>query len=172
MPEKISVLFCCMGNICRSTMAEGVFRAMVKKEPYRGLVAKVDSCGTISYHTGDSPDDRTMETLAAHGITDYTHRARTLQAADFDRFDYIFAMDHQNLKDLTQYKRRKPDCKAQIMLFGAYATPDGPDSSNTTHEVISDPYYGGRDGFQKAYEQTTRFSKNFLQARFPEVSLP
>ncbi|CAK7212418.1 Low molecular weight phosphotyrosine protein phosphatase [Sporothrix curviconia] len=172
MPDQISVLFCCMGNICRSTMAEGVFQAMVKKEPYRGLVAKVDSCGTISYHTGDDPDDRTLATLAAHGITDYTHRARTLQAADFDRFDYIFAMDRQNLSDLEQHKRRRPNSKAQVMLFGAYATPDGPDNNSSKPEVISDPYYGGRDGFSKTYEQTTRFSKNFLKATFPEVTPP
>ncbi|KIH91111.1 low molecular weight phosphotyrosine protein phosphatase [Sporothrix brasiliensis 5110] len=168
MPDQIAVLFCCMGNICRSTMAEGVFQAMAKKEPYNACVSKVDSCGTISYHTGDDPDDRTMATLAAHGITDYAHRARMLQAADLDRFDYIFAMDKQNLSDIQRLQQKHPNkTRAQVMLFGAYATPDG-----DGREVISDPYYGGHDGFSKAYEQATRFSKNFLKAAFPEITPP
>lgn len=163
MADQISVLFCCMGNICRSTMAEGVFQSMVKAEPYKSRISKVDSCGTIGYHTGDSPDERTMETLAANGITDYEHRARKISAADFDRFDYIFAMDRQNLSDLESYKAKKPDSKAKVMLFGEYSG-----TGSAKAEIVSDPYYGGRDGFSKAYEQTTRFSKNFLADLFGE----
>ena len=109
-----------------------------------------------------------MATLASHGITDYTHRARKIQATDFDRFDYIFAMDRQNLADLEQYKRQKPDSKARVQLFGEYSGSE----SKGKGEVIQDPYYGGRDGFAKAYEQTTRFSKNFLKAAFPEIESP
>ena len=107
-----------------------------------------------------------MATLAAHGITDYQHRARKILAADFDRFDYIFAMDRQNLSDLQSYKRQKPDRKAQVMLFGEYA---GPEKGKGKPEIVSDPYYGGHDGFKTAYEQTTRFSKNFLADVFPDV---
>lgn len=76
MPDQISVLFVCLGNICRSTMAEGVFQSMAKKEPYKGLIGKIDSCGTGGYHIGEGPDDRTMSTLEDHGITDYVHAAR------------------------------------------------------------------------------------------------
>lgn len=76
MPEPVSVLFVCLGNICRSTMAEGVFQSITSKPPYKGLVKKLDSCGTGAYHVGDDPDDRTMETLARHGVTDYVHAAR------------------------------------------------------------------------------------------------
>ncbi|EFX02181.1 low molecular weight phosphotyrosine protein [Grosmannia clavigera kw1407] len=162
MPDQVSVLFCCMGNICRSTMSEGVFQAMTKKAPYEGCIAKIDSCGTIGYHTGDDPDDRTMATLKQNGITDYHHRARKICAADFDRFDYIFAMDRQNLNDLETLKRRKPDSKARVQLFGEY-------SGTGRAEVISDPYYGGHDGFTKTYEQATRFSQNFLKAIFPDI---
>jgi low molecular weight phosphotyrosine protein phosphatase len=95
MSDQLSVLFVCLGNICRSTMAEGVFQSLARKEPYNELVGKIDSCGTGEshshpsayptlirashpggYHVGDGPDERTMETLEGHGITDYVHRAR------------------------------------------------------------------------------------------------
>jgi len=74
--DQISILFVCLGNICRSTMAEGIFRSMVSKPPYKALVSEVDSCGTAAYHTGSSPDSRTMSTLEDNGITDYEHAAR------------------------------------------------------------------------------------------------
>ncbi|KAK0619212.1 phosphotyrosine protein phosphatase I superfamily [Immersiella caudata] len=162
MPDQISVLFVCLGNICRSTMAEGVFQSMVKKEPYKGLVAKIDSCGTGAYHVGDEPDDRTMSTMEEHGINDYVHAARKVNASDFDKFDYIFAMDRSNLADLERMQQRKSGGNAKVMLFGEY-------SGTGRAEVISDPYYGGRQGFEKAYEQATRFSKNFLREVFPDV---
>lgn len=76
MPEPVSVLFVCLGNICRSTMAEGVFQHLTSRTPYKGLVSKLDSCGTGAYHVGDDPDDRTLETLQKHGVTDYKHAAR------------------------------------------------------------------------------------------------
>ncbi|TLS29959.1 hypothetical protein PpBr36_03314 [Pyricularia pennisetigena] len=164
MPEKVSVLFCCLGNICRSTMAEGVFRDMTAKAPYKDRVGRVDSCGTGAYHTGDSPDDRTMATLEAHGITDYQHAARKVSLKDFDTFDYIFAMDRSNLSDLERLKRSKPDAKAKVMLFGEF-------SGTGKAEIVNDPYYGGHQGFEKAYEQATRFSKNFLKDRFPGVEV-
>ncbi|KAK8004840.1 LMWPc-domain-containing protein [Apiospora arundinis] len=167
MPEKISVLFVCLGNICRSTMAEGVFRSLTKDAPYKDLIDTVDSCGTGAYHAGDDPDDRTMSTLAQHGITDYTHAARKVRPSDFDEFDYIFAMDRSNLSDLQRYvKKSSPNAKstqkAKVMLFGEY-------SGQTKAEIVSDPYYGGRQGFQTAYDQCMRFSKNFLEERLAEA---
>ncbi|TPX06727.1 uncharacterized protein E0L32_002223 [Thyridium curvatum] len=162
MPEQISVLFCCLGNICRSTMAEGVFQSMVKQTPYKAHIKELDSCGTGAYHAGDGPDSRTMSTLAAHGINDYDHEARKIMMADFDRFDYIFAMDRSNLHDLKSLQRRKPGSKARLMLFGEF-------SGTGRAEIIDDPYYGGRDGFEIGYEKVTRFSKNFLKETFPEV---
>ncbi|KAK3296713.1 protein-tyrosine phosphatase [Chaetomium fimeti] len=165
MSDQLSVLFVCLGNICRSTMAEGVFQSLARKEPYSDLVGKIDSCGTGGYHIGDGPDDRTMSTLESHGIIDYVHCARKVNASDFDNFDYIFAMDRGNLEDLQRIQRRKPDSKAKLMLFGEY-------SGTGKTEIISDPYYGGRQGFQKAYEQATRFSINFLTEVFPDVEPP
>lgn len=74
--DKINVLFVCLGNICRSTMGEGVMRSFAKKGEYQGLTDRIDSCGTAAYHVGNEPDSRTMSTLDDHGVTDYSHSAR------------------------------------------------------------------------------------------------
>ncbi|KAI9048598.1 hypothetical protein LZ554_007431 [Drepanopeziza brunnea f. sp. 'monogermtubi'] len=166
-PEPISVLFVCLGNICRSTMAEGIFRAMVSQPPYQSLVSVVDSCGTGAYHIGSSPDSRTLSTLADNGITDYRHAARKIDVSDFSTFDFIFAMDRDNLRDLQRLQQRSGGkAKAKVMLFGEYAGRKG---EKERAEEVDDPYYGGRDGFEAAYEQCTRFSKNFLKDVFPDV---
>ncbi|KAH8602248.1 phosphotyrosine protein phosphatase I superfamily [Bisporella sp. PMI_857] len=159
--DSISVLFVCLGNICRSTMAEGVFRSIIAKPPYQALIKEVDSCGTGAYHTGDEPDSRTMSTLEDNGILDYIHAARKVQPADFQKFDYIFAMDRQNLRDLQRIHQRVGG-NAQVMLFGEFA-------GKKKAEEVEDPYYGARDGFEIAYEQCQRFSKNFLKDKFPDV---
>jgi low molecular weight phosphotyrosine protein phosphatase len=85
-----------------------------------------------------------------------THRRIQITRSDFDRFDYIFAMDLSNLSDLERLKRENKDSKAKVMLYGDYSGTKKP-------EVVSDPYYGGQDGFDKAFEQCSRFAKNFLQ---------
>ncbi|KUJ11807.1 LMWPc-domain-containing protein [Mollisia scopiformis] len=156
--ESIAVLFVCLGNICRSTMAEGIFRSMASKPPYNVLISSVDSCGTGAYHTGSSPDSRTMSTLEDNGITDYSHAARKVHTSDFQKFDYIFAMDRDNLRDLQRLQQRA-DGKAKVMLFGEFG-------GKKRAEEVEDPYYGGRDGFEVAYEQIVRFSKNFLKETF------
>ncbi|KAF8852160.1 phosphotyrosine protein phosphatase [Acephala macrosclerotiorum] len=160
-PESVSVLFVCLGNICRSTMAEGIFQAMVSKPPYKSFISKVDSCGTGAYHTGSSPDSRTMSTLEDNGITDYNHAARKVHTSDFQKFDFIFAMDRDNLRDLQRLQQRHGG-SAKVMLFGEFA-------GKKRAEEVDDPYYGGRDGFEMAYEQIVRFSKNFLKETFPDV---
>ncbi|KAI0857381.1 phosphotyrosine protein phosphatase I superfamily [Xylaria cubensis] len=166
--EKISVLFVCLGNICRSTMAEGVFRSIVKdpSSPYYNLIGTVDSCGTGGYHTGDDPDSRTMSTLRDHGITNYRHEARRLRDSDFREFDYIFAMDLSNHSDIQRWRsRKKAEEKAQVMLFGEF-------SGTGRKEPIQDPYYTGGNAFEKTYEQCRRFSENFLATTFPDVPRP
>ncbi|EEY16009.1 phosphotyrosine protein phosphatase [Verticillium alfalfae VaMs.102] len=164
MPEKkVSVLFVCLGNICRSTMAEGVFREIAKEPQYKDLIGRVDSSGTGAYHIGEGPDHRTMSTLEAHGITDYVHHARKVRLSDFDDFDYVFAMDRHNLRDLESLQQRgKPDSRAKVQLWGEH-------SGSNKAEEVDDPYYGGKQGFQTAYEQCTRFSRNFLADVFPNV---
>lgn len=167
-------------------MAEGVFRSLTSKAPYKSLIRHVDSCGTGAYHTGDDPDSRTMSTLEDHGICDYNHAARKVyspyiplrmvrsravnpartnsrqvQLMDFEEFDYVFAMDRSNLRDLQRLQQRKPNSKAKVMLFGEF--------SGGKAEQIDDPYYGARNGFEIAYEQSVRFTKNFLKDTFPDV---
>ncbi|PSS27432.1 hypothetical protein M430DRAFT_112213 [Amorphotheca resinae ATCC 22711] len=159
--DPISVLFVCLGNICRSTMAHGVFQSIVSKPPYQGLIKEVDSCGTGAYHIDSSPDSRTMSVLEDNGIVDYVHAARKIHVSDFQKFDYIFAMDRDNLRDLQRIHQRAGG-KAKVMLFGEF-------SGKKKAEEVDDPYYGGRDGFEIAYEQCVRFSKNFLKQTFPDV---
>lgn len=81
--DSVSVLFVCLGNICRSTMAEGIFRSLTSQPPYQAKISHVDSCGTGAYHQGADPDDRTMATLRANGIHDYNHSARKVSGAYF-----------------------------------------------------------------------------------------
>lgn len=76
--------------------------------------------------------------------------------SDFERFDYIFAMDRSNLSDLQRLQRAKPDTRAKVMLYGEFG-------GGAKAEIVNDPYYGGRDGFEKAFEQCSRFARNFLK---------
>lgn len=102
-----------------------------------------------------------MTTLESYGITDYTHAARKVRASDFANFDYIFAMDRSNLSDL-QRQKKPPGARAKVVLFGEYA-------GTGKSEVVQDPYYGGNDGFERAYQQCLRFSKNFLKDVVPDA---
>jgi low molecular weight phosphotyrosine protein phosphatase len=138
-------------------MAEGVFRSLAGSHPRFGTI---DSAGTGAYHTLEPPDSRTMDTLRKHGICDYDHSARKIQAEDFRSFDYILAMDASNLRDLQRAQQKVNSgsirSKAKVMLFGEF-------SGNSKAEQVGDPYYGEDDGFEEVYEQVSRFSKRFLQ---------
>jgi low molecular weight phosphotyrosine protein phosphatase len=149
-------------------MAEAVFRH-VTNHPDHPLIAEVDSAGTAAYHTGSAPDPRTMRTLKANGITKYKHAARKVTAEDLENFNWIFAMDADNLDDLrsmrdrARRKRAKGGPQAQdsqgevgqVALFGDFGGRKG--------EEVIDPYYGGDHGFATAYEQMVRFTNGFLK---------
>jgi len=158
--DQISILFVCLGNICRSPMAEAVFRSLSANHP---KISSIDSAGTgAAYHAGDPPDPRTISTLEDNGIVDCDHDARNVHSSDFTMFDYILAMDEENLHDLEHTKHRliqKEPGIAQsgmgkVMLFGDFGGMKG--------ERVDDPYYGARNGFELAYEQMVRFSKGFI----------
>lgn len=139
------VLFVCMGNICRSPTAEGVFRRLVEQYRHRlgDRVIEIDSAGTHDYHLGEPPDRRAITAAARRGIDLRGLRARQIEAQDFERFDLILAMDRENLSVLQALAPR--DYHSRIRLFLDYA-PDA-----YTREV-PDPYYGGAKGFEEVLD--------------------
>jgi protein-tyrosine phosphatase len=151
--KKISVLFVCMGNICRSPTAHGVFRALVERE---GLADRIvtDSAGTIAYHVGEPPDRRARETAVKRGIDLSDLRARKAVAEDFERFDYLLAMDRENYKELMAIC--PPGFEDRLFLFLDFA-PHRPE------EEVPDPYYGGVAGFDRVFDLVEDASKGLLE---------
>jgi len=127
-------------------MGEAVLAHVVKE---RGLDIKVDSAGTAAYHVGEEPDERSTETCRKHSIP-VSHEARQVVAEDFRTFTHILAADKSNLANLERLKPK--DATAVVRLWGSY--DDG--------KPVDDPYYGGIDGFEKAYKQFVRYSNAFL----------
>lgn len=135
---EFSVLFVCMGNICRSPTAEGVFRKLLsERAPYLRVV--VDSAGTHGYHVGGPPDSRSVAAAARRGVDLRDLRAREVVAGDFERFDLVLAMDRLNKATLLD--RCPPVYQSRIRLFLEYADAAGPLD-------VPDPYYGGAHGFE------------------------
>ncbi|XP_043472484.1 low molecular weight phosphotyrosine protein phosphatase 1-like [Leptopilina heterotoma] len=152
MTDKKSVLMICLGNICRSPIAEAVFDDYIKKNNLEEQW-EVKSAALIGYHTGKSPDKRAMTTLKEKGITTYSHAARPIKKDDFVNFDWIFGMDEENMEELERMKPK--NAKAKLELLGKY-DPEG-------EIIIRDPYYdSGREGFVKAFEQCTRNVEAFF----------
>eukprot|EP00794_Sanderia_malayensis_P007170 gene7170-7976_t len=152
--SKKSVLFVCLGNICRSTMAEGIFREIVKNNNVEEQWT-IDSAGTGDYHIGRGPDKRTMTTLKKHNIKDYQHRARQVKKSDFNQFDYMLVMDDSNLEDVKDLKPGK--CTAEIMKLGSFGKNAGFDDD------VADPYYStAEDSFEKVYEQCLKCCNEFF----------
>jgi protein-tyrosine phosphatase len=152
--EKLKVLFVCLGNICRSPLAEGVFRHYVRQA---GLEAAfmIDSAGTASYHVGDAPDQRTAAVALARGI-ELSSAARQITAADLDAFDYILAMDRENLANV-QKLLRGGQPHAEIRLLRSF-DPE----ANGEHDV-PDPYYGGQRGFENVQDMVERACRELLR---------
>jgi len=165
-------------------MAEGVFRSLAA--PYRtSLIGDIDSAGTGAYHVHDPPDERTMTTLRAHGIRNYKHAARKVTKDDFYTFDYILAMDQYNLRDLLRLRdnvlaAQKKGANgaseadvAVVRLFGDFNSDGTLNKRVGGGQEIEDPYYGGINGFEIAYEQALKYSKGFLtylEQKSPETA--
>ncbi len=138
------ILFVCLGNICRSPLAEGVFRHQLAERD--SLDIEFDSAGTAAYHQGEPPDERMSETARRHGVSLDGQLARKVTDADFEKFDLILAMDRENLGDL---RRRAPkSAQSRIQLFRSFDPEVGED--------VPDPYYGGADGFEEVFEIAQR----------------
>jgi protein-tyrosine phosphatase len=134
----VRVLFVCLGNICRSPTAEGVFRAVVAREGLQDAI-EVASAGTADYHVGKPADKRARAAALARGVSLDAHRGRQVAVEDFSRFDYILAMDRENLSALLA--RCPARHRDRVRLFLEFAPESGA-------AEVPDPYYGGPDGFE------------------------
>jgi protein-tyrosine phosphatase len=143
----VQILFVCLGNICRSPLAEGVFRHLVRQ---RGLERhfSIDSAGTSGWHTGAPPDARSAETARRRGI-ELTGSSRKLTAADLERFDYVIAMDAENLDGILALARKAGGARARVHRLREWdPQPDDID--------VPDPYYGGARGFEHVQDIVER----------------
>lgn len=157
--EKISVIFICMGNICRSPTAEAVFRHHAEQE---GLadVLYADSAGTHDYHIGDAPDVRTQRAAEKRGYAMSGLRGRQVVADDFERFDYVLAMDAANLANL---QRLRPcNAKSHLGLFLDFA-------QHYSEREVPDPYFGGGEGFEQVLDLIEDAAHGLLQHIRPQL---
>ena len=150
--KKIKVLFVCLGNICRSPLAEAIFKDKLKKKRLESYF-EVDSCGTANYHVGDPPDSRTIANAKKNGVT-IDHCGRQFTANDLIEFDFILAMDKSNYQNILRLLKDK-EHESKVMLMREFDTiGKGKD--------VPDPYYGGEKNFQEVFEILNRSSENFL----------
>lgn len=151
--EKVSVLFVCMGNICRSPTAHGVFRALVQEHNLQDKI-EIDSAGTHAYHIGEPPDRRAQSTAIGRGIDLSDLRARSVIPSDFTSFDYILAMDEANYEILLM---ECPDeAKNKLHLFLSFAP-------HLNKREVPDPYYGGSKGFENVFDMIDHAAKGLLK---------
>ena len=147
----IKVLFVCLGNICRSPLAEAIFDHQVKARGLENSFSS-DSCGTGGYHIGADPDHRSQQVAQKYGVP-MKHAARKFSSSDFQEFDYIIPMDQQNYDDIVSATGRS---HPGLMLMRKF-DPETEGSAD-----VPDPYYGGQDGFEKVYQMLERSNNEFL----------
>ncbi len=152
---QVKVLFVCLGNICRSPTAEGVFTRLVDAQALGDRI-QVDSAGTHAYHVGAAPDRRAQQAARKRHI-DISHlRGRQVDRRDFEQFDYILAMDHDNYTHLLQMSPPEHEHKVSLLLpfAGSEELPD----------EVPDPYYGGTDGFERVLDMIEQAASGLLEA--------
>lgn len=146
------VLFVCLGNICRSAIAEGVLK---QKSQDQKLNLIVDSAGTANYHVGEAPDKRMQAKAIEHGINISNQRGRQFTSTDFDEFDYIFAMDTSNMDNILKLALNEADKnKADLFLNLSFPNED---------MSVPDPYYGGEQGFEDVYRMVDKACDDFIK---------
>ena len=156
----IRILTVCLGNICRSPLAEGILREKLRES---GIAAYIDSCGTAAYHEGEGADPRSAGIARQHGIDLSSHSARAFDVSDFDEFDLILAMDQSNYRQVLSLARDDADrAKVRMMMAGA---------GKLTGEDVPDPYYGGPDGFERVFRMLDRSADLLVsELETPEAS--
>ena len=148
------VLFVCLGNICRSPTAEAVVRELARREA-AALALEVDSAGTHGYHAGSAPDERSIAAARRRGIDMSALRARVVEAADFERFDLVLAMDTSVYERLRRIAPRKH--VARVRLFLEFAP-------QLERLDVPDPYYGGATGFEDVLDLVEEGARGLLAA--------
>lgn len=151
--KSFSVLMVCMGNICRSPTAEGVFRHVVRQAGLQDRI-HIDSAGTHDYHVGSPPDHRSCHHASLRGYDLGELRARHVHRKDFERFDLLLAMDWENLELLQE--RCPPEHQHKLRRLMEFA-PAG------LGDVVADPYYGGREGFERVLDHIEAAGQGLLQ---------
>lgn len=152
MPDKPAVLFVCLGNICRSPLAEAAFRAEAARH---GLDLMIDSAGTGDWHLGHAPDPRAQTQARRHGIDISDYRARLVQPEDFHRFSHVFALDHQNLADLQALKPEAAPARLSLLLDHVPGREGQP---------VADPYYADEAAFEHAWAEVTEAASRIVRA--------
>lgn len=153
MKNKVSVVFVCMGNICRSPTAEAVFRHYVENAGLAECIL-IDSAGTHDYHIGAAPDLRAQRAAQQRGYDMSGLRGRQVEEGDFHRFDYVLAMDEANLAILQRLAPQ--DANARVRLFLEYAR-------HHAEREVPDPYYGGAEGFERVLDMVEDAAQGLLQ---------
>lgn len=146
------ILFVCLGNICRSPLAEGLMLRLVREN---GLDVFVDSAGTANYHVGEAPDARTVKNAKKHGFDLSVLRARQFDIKDFDQFDMIFVMDKNNYRDLMRLAEGKQQAE-KVHLFLEF-------TGNTSEHEMPDPYYGAEAHFENVFQLTLKACENLCE---------
>jgi protein-tyrosine phosphatase len=147
----VKVLFVCLGNICRSPMAEAIFKHLIKEKGLENFV-DTDSCGTGNYHVGDDADPRTISAVRSKGIL-IDHCVRQLVAADLDMYDYVLAMDRSNYQNIGRLANATN--KAKIRMMRDF-------DPGHQGEEVPDPYYGNQQHFEEVYDILNRSLSQFV----------
>jgi protein-tyrosine phosphatase len=160
MSKITEISFVCLGNICRSPLAQGVFQDLVNREKLDQKII-ISSAGTGNWHIGNLPDERMRQTAQSKGIK-LESRAQQFQGKDFNRFNLVLAMDHSNLVRLSEIAPSTLP-KNKLMLFRYF------DPESTNDQDVPDPYYGGSKGFEEVYSIVKRTCPpllDYIKSRF------
>lgn len=148
----MKILMVCLGNICRSPMAEGILRNHIESH---GLGVTVDSAGTANYHVGENPDPRAIKKAAKYGVNIGKLVGRQFTVSDFDNFDRIYVMDTSNFQNVTRLARNEKDKSKVILILEEIFPQQG--------MSVPDPYYGGDEGFENVYRLLDEASQKICE---------